>query len=96
MDWAAKAWRSAAASSSGFPLYTPANGPYTSPFGWRTNPVLGYSELHDGLDIGAGCNTPVYAAASGTVGRALAVLLPAAELVQFAVETMGREYGGRV
>ncbi|MCB0077237.1 MAG: aminoglycoside 3-N-acetyltransferase [Anaerolineales bacterium] len=35
-------------------------------------------------------------AASGTVGRALAVLLPAAELVQFAVETMGREYGGRV
>ena len=59
----------AAASSSGFPLYTPANGPYTSPFGWRTNPVLGYSELHDGLDIGAGCNTPVYAAASGTVGQ---------------------------
>ena len=59
-----------ASSSSGFPLYMPANGPYTSSFGWRTNPVLGYSELHDGTDIGASCNTPVYAAASGTVTQA--------------------------
>ncbi len=60
----------AASSGSGFPLYTPANGPYTSPYGYRTNPVLGYSELHDGLDIGASCNTPVYAASSGTVTQA--------------------------
>ncbi len=57
----------AAAVSSGFPLAMPANGPYTSHFGYRTNPVLGYSELHDGLDIGASCNTAVYAAADGTV-----------------------------
>ena len=57
----------AAAVSSGFPLAMPANGPYTSYFGYRTNPVLGYSELHDGLDIGASCNTAVYAAADGTV-----------------------------
>ena len=57
----------AAAVSSGFPLAMPANGPYTSYFGYRTNPVLGYSELHDGLDIGASCNTALYAAADGTV-----------------------------
>lgn len=55
---------------SGFPLSMPASGPYTSPFGWRTNPVLGYSELHDGLDIGAGCGTGIYAAASGWVTEA--------------------------
>lgn len=56
-------------SGSGFPLAMPAEGPFTSPYGWRTNPVLGYSELHDGLDIGAGCGTGLYAAASGTVSE---------------------------
>nr|WP_243863774.1 M23 family metallopeptidase [Brooklawnia cerclae] len=49
----------------------PANGPYTSPFGYRYNPVYGYSELHDGLDIGASCGTNVYAAASGVVTQAI-------------------------
>lgn len=53
--------------SSGSLLAMPANGPYTSPYGYRVNPVLGYSEFHDGLDIGAGCGTGLYAAESGTV-----------------------------
>lgn len=55
--------------SSGGILARPANGPYTSPYGYRVNPVLGYSELHDGLDIGAGCGTPIYAAESGVVAE---------------------------
>ncbi len=55
------------AAKSGFPLATPAYGPYTSAYGWRTNPVLGYSEFHDGLDIGSSCGTPLYAAADGVV-----------------------------
>jgi murein DD-endopeptidase MepM/ murein hydrolase activator NlpD len=45
----------------------PADGPMTSPFGSRTNPVTGASEVHDGLDIGAPCGAPVRAAWSGTV-----------------------------
>lgn len=31
------------------------------------HPVLGYARLHAGLDYGAGCGTPVRAAANGTV-----------------------------
>jgi murein DD-endopeptidase MepM/ murein hydrolase activator NlpD len=42
----------------------------TSPYGWRINPISGRSELHDGTDMGAGCGTPIRAAASGTVTQA--------------------------
>ena len=52
--------------SNGFLNY-PLNGYITSPFGWRTHPIYGYRALHDGIDFGAACGTPIRAAASGTV-----------------------------
>lgn len=45
----------------------PASGPITSPFGYRVNPVVGFSELHDGTDIGAPCGAPVQSAWPGVV-----------------------------
>jgi murein DD-endopeptidase MepM/ murein hydrolase activator NlpD len=49
-------------------LAWPVSDPYvTSPYGMRLHPILNYWKLHDGTDFGAGCGTPVYAAASGTV-----------------------------
>ncbi|OYO19434.1 peptidase M23 [Enemella dayhoffiae] len=45
----------------------PTNAPITSSFGMRLHPVLGYWKLHDGTDFGAGCGTPLRAAADGVV-----------------------------
>jgi murein DD-endopeptidase MepM/ murein hydrolase activator NlpD len=55
-----------AVRSGGFLNY-PVSGPVTSPFGWRTHPIYGYRSLHDGIDFGAACGTPIRAAASGRV-----------------------------
>jgi murein DD-endopeptidase MepM/ murein hydrolase activator NlpD len=52
--------------SNGFLNY-PVNGPITSPFGWRIHPIFHYRSLHDGVDFGVPCGTPIRAAASGTV-----------------------------
>ncbi|WP_248582702.1 M23 family metallopeptidase [Nocardioides sp. InS609-2] len=54
------------ASSGGF-LSPPAEGPITSPFGYRIHPIYGYYGLHDGADFGAACGSPLYAAADGKV-----------------------------
>lgn len=51
-------------------LSYPAIGPTTSGFGMRWHPVLQKWMLHDGLDWGIPCGTPVYAAAPGDVIRA--------------------------
>ena len=48
-------------------LMRPVNGPITSPYGWRMNPVMHYWGLHDGDDFAASCGTPIWAAGSGTV-----------------------------
>ena len=52
--------------SGGFLDY-PVYGPVTSPFGWRIHPIYGYRSLHDGVDFGVACGTPIRAAADGTV-----------------------------
>jgi murein DD-endopeptidase MepM/ murein hydrolase activator NlpD len=48
-------------------LMPPVNGPITSPYGWRLNPIGHYWGLHDGDDFGAACGTPIWAAGNGTV-----------------------------
>lgn len=48
-----------------------SNGKITSPYGKRTHPISGKSNvLHTGIDIGADKNTPIYAAADGFVSFA--------------------------
>jgi murein DD-endopeptidase MepM/ murein hydrolase activator NlpD len=44
-----------------------AEGMMTSPFGWRTHPMLHVSELHTGVDWGAPMGTPIFAAGNGTI-----------------------------
>jgi murein DD-endopeptidase MepM/ murein hydrolase activator NlpD len=48
-------------------LSYPINTYITSPYGMRFHPILHYWKLHDGTDFGAGCGTPIHAAASGVV-----------------------------
>lgn len=45
----------------------PVDGPITSGYGYRTHPVLGHSKLHEGVDFGVSCGTPVQSVQSGTV-----------------------------
>ena len=44
-----------------------AIGIETSPFGWRTNPILHIREFHTGVDWGAPMGTPIFAAGDGTI-----------------------------
>jgi murein DD-endopeptidase MepM/ murein hydrolase activator NlpD len=53
--------------STGGLLMRPVNGPITSAYGYRINPVMHYYGLHDGDDFGAGCGTPIWAAGNGHV-----------------------------
>lgn len=64
---AAAAPSSGSAPVGGGQLGWPANGPLTSPYGYRTHPIFGDSRLHTGIDIGAGYGSPVFAAGTGTV-----------------------------
>ena len=47
-----------------------AVGMMTSPFGWRTHPLLHVSELHSGVDWGAPYGTPIFAAGNGEIEEA--------------------------
>ena len=42
-------------------------GIVTSPFGWRTHPLLHISEMHTGVDWAAPFGTPIFAAGNGDV-----------------------------
>jgi murein DD-endopeptidase MepM/ murein hydrolase activator NlpD len=44
-----------------------ATGMVTSPFGWRTHPLLHISELHSGVDWGAPFGTAIFAAGNGDI-----------------------------
>ncbi len=52
--------------SNGF-LDFPVAGDITSTYGPRRHPIFGYKSLHDGVDFGAACGTPIYATAKGVV-----------------------------
>ena len=51
------------------PTLWPIDGPITSPFGEREDPVLGNGdgEFHPGIDIGGPINTPIHVTADGVV-----------------------------
>ncbi len=46
------------------------NAVFTSGFGMRRHPILGYSRMHTGIDWAARIGTPIIAAGNGTVVRA--------------------------
>lgn len=55
------------ASSGGRLSYPLSSVRITSPYGYRIHPITGKRRLHSGMDLGAGCGTPIKAAADGTV-----------------------------
>lgn len=54
-------------TQSGGGWLAPVNGPLTSPFGMRVHPVTGVYKLHDGVDYGAACGSPIRVPLDGTV-----------------------------
>ena len=49
---------------------TPVSGwRLSSPFGMRKHPVLGYSRMHNGIDMACAQGTPIYATRAGKVTR---------------------------
>jgi murein DD-endopeptidase MepM/ murein hydrolase activator NlpD len=45
-------------------------GRFTSPFGFRFHPVLGYGRMHEGVDWADKVGTPIFAAGNGTILKA--------------------------
>lgn len=52
---------------NGWPI---SNQGISGKYGWRTHPVLKKEEFHNGIDLSATMNTPVYATANGVVETA--------------------------
>ena len=55
---------------AGTSLVMPVAGHVTSNFGMRFHPILGYSRMHAGVDLGAPWGSPIYAVADGIVAWA--------------------------
>ena len=51
-------------------MMMPVSGRITSNFGMRFHPVLGYTRMHSGVDIGASWGSPIHASADGVVSFA--------------------------
>lgn len=49
------------------PSVYPMRGKFSSPFGYRSNPVTGIYQLHAGIDLTNSVGTPIVASAAGTV-----------------------------
>ncbi len=48
-------------------MASPSDGYISSPYGWRSHPILGRGRLHAGIDFAAGYGSTIRAADSGTV-----------------------------
>ena len=62
--------RSQGSSGSGNPggeFFWPSAGGISSGFGPRFHPILNYTRMHYGVDIGGACGQPIWAADEGTV-----------------------------
>lgn len=50
--------------------YAPVAGRFTSGFGLRRHPILGYTRMHAGIDFGASYGSPIFAVSDGFVSYA--------------------------
>lgn len=66
-EYAAAHPRSGGGPASAEGWVRPAGGQISSPYGWRVNPYSGAYALHAGTDLASGCNSPIFAAHTGTV-----------------------------
>lgn len=49
------------------PDFYPTNGTYSSPFGYRRDPITGKTSMHNGIDISNKVGTAIFAAGTGIV-----------------------------
>lgn len=56
-----------AALKGALPSFWPAEGKFTSGYGYRRSPFGGRYKFHSGIDVAAGRGTPIYAAGGGKV-----------------------------